>query len=386
MLQASATWVLIGRCLASGLFALAVQACQPQAQTVDPATQTKVEGGAKLSDVTLKQANEQGQLLWKLQAKTVTYGEDLSVAQVKGLQGQLYSKGKAIYKISAAAGTVEQSGQLVILKGQTVTRDLRNRLVLKAPLLQWQGEPGILQAQAGFVLTHPQVKLQGQWLQAINLTRQVNARGKVVAETQPSRFRLTADQVQWQVDQQLITAGANDTKTATPKVTIEQLKPPKYQQGSNRAYGGSVRFNLKSQIATLQNPAQVTLQQPLVDVTSRRLVWDLQRQRVNSDQLIEVKHRQEGVSVVADRGVYDQRQQLVQFKGKVEAQARRNQSRLTANTLRWQLQKQRIDAQGNVRYRQGTPPLEVKGPKAVGKIQEQMIQISGGNVVTEILP
>ena len=45
-----------------------------------------------------------------------------------------------------------------------------------------------------------------------------------------------------------------------------------------------------------------------------------------------------------------------------------------------------MEANGDVVYRQVDPPASFSGQKAVGKLQEQNIEVSGGNVVTEIVP
>jgi LPS export ABC transporter protein LptC len=358
---------------------LASCANRSPSETVKP----KIEGGSKLAQVTLKQTNDQGQLLWKLQAEKVSYGEDLSIARVQGLDGQLYEQGKPVFKITADQGEVKQSGQTVSLKGQIVATELQSNLVFKGPRLDWQSNLGLLQAKSGLRVTHPQLQLWTQWLQASSRTKRIQAKGKVVAETRPGTFRLKTDQLVWQVDRQFLQAGMSETNSTTPKVEIEQLRDS--GKGS-RALAGSARLNLKHQIVTLQNPAQVQLSTPPVELTSKQVIWDLKRQLVSSEQLLEVRHRQQGIKIIADRGQFDQQRQVIQFNGQVEATGLRDQSRLNTEQLMWQLLTQRIDARGKVRYIQSSPAFILQGPKAVGKIQEEMIQISGGNVVTEIIP
>lgn len=343
----------------------------------------EVEGGSKFSNVTLKQTNDEGQLLWKLVAKKVTYGEDLSIAQVEGLNGQFYERGKPAFRITADRGEVKQSGKVVSLKGQIIATDLRTQLVFKGPQVQWQPELGLLQARSGLNVIHPQLQLWAQRLQASSRTQRVRVQGQVVLETRPARFRLKTDQLIWQLDQQFLTAGAAKTASTTPRVEIEQL------QGAGKggkATAGSARLNLKGQIFTLQNPAQIKLTTPPIELTSQQVVWDIKRQIVSTKELLEVRHRQQGVKVLANRGAFDQGRQIIQFNGQVQATGLRGQSRLNTEQLIWQLVTQRIDAQGDVRYVQSDPNFRLQGPRAVGKIQEQTIQISGGNVVTEIVP
>ncbi len=371
---------LLVLCLLSLTFvACASRSSPPSSETVKP----KVEGGSELAQVTLKQTNDQGQLLWKLQAEKVTYGEDLSVAHVQGLDGQLYEQGQPVFKITADRGEVKQFGQMISLKGQIVATELQSDLVFKGPRLEWQADLGLLQATSGWRVTHPQLQLWAQRLQASSRTQRIRARGKVTAETRPAKFRLKTDQLMWQVDQQFLQAGAGKADSTTPRVEIEQLRDT---GKGNQALAGNARMNLKRQIVTLQNPAQIKLSTPPIELTSRQVVWDLERQLISSEQLLEVRHRQQGVKVIANRGQFDQQRQTVQFNGQVEATGLRDRSRLKTEQLVWQLLTQRINARGKVRYTQSSPALTLQGPKAVGKIQEQMIQISGGNVVTEIIP
>ncbi|MGF1604069.1 MAG: LPS export ABC transporter periplasmic protein LptC [Thermosynechococcaceae cyanobacterium] len=363
------------------LLLLSLVACGRRSPSTSEPPQTKVEGGSKFSKVTLKQANEKGQLLWKLEAQTVTYGEDLSITQVQGLQGQLYEKGQPAFKITAEKGEIKQSGQVISLKGQIVATELKNKLVFKSAQLQWKPELGLLQARSGITVTHPSLQMWAQRLQASSRTQRVRAQGNVILETRPAQFRLKTDQLVWQIDQQFLTAGVVKTDETTPNVEIEQLRGS--GKGSS-ALAGSVRLNLKGQIVTLQNPAQIST--PLLELTSQQLVWDIKRQIVSSKELLEVRDRQQGVKVLANRGVFNQGRQIIQFQGQVQASGLRNGSRLNTEQLIWQLSTQRIDAQGDVRYIQSDPPFRLQGPRAVGKIQAQTIQISGGNVVTEIIP
>jgi hypothetical protein len=57
--------------------------------------------------------------------------------------------------------------------------------------------------------------------------------------------------------------------------------------------------------------------------------------------------------------------------------------------MAWEIQTQKIQASGNVIYKQVNPPFNVTGPTAVGKLQDQSIVVSsepGKRVVTEIIP
>ena len=121
-------------------------------------------------------------------------------------------------------------------------------------------------------------------------------------------------------------------------------------------------------------------------ITSQRLVWDLAQKLLRSPQLMEVRHPQQGITVLAEQGTFDQGKQLATLRGRVEATGVQNQTRLSTNQLIWNVATQQLAAQGNVHYQQTSPRFTLKGQRAIGQIQDQTIQISGGNVVTEIIP
>lgn len=77
--------------------------------------------------------------------------------------------------------------------------------------------------------------------------------------------------------------------------------------------------------------------------------------------------------------------QIAYFNGNVNATAQ-NQSKLTANDLTWKVDSQEVTATGDVVYVQPDPPATLRGAKAVGKLQNRTVVVSGGRVVTEIVP
>ncbi len=77
---------------------------------------------------------------------------------------------------------------------------------------------------------------------------------------------------------------------------------------------------------------------------------------------------------------------VARFTGNVRAIGQRNDSDLASDTLVWTIPTQQLVAEGNVVYNQADPPATVRGPRAVGRLQNRTVVISGGRVVTEIVP
>jgi lipopolysaccharide assembly outer membrane protein LptD (OstA) len=147
---------------------------------------------------------------------------------------------------------------------------------------------------------------------------------------------------------------------------------------------GTVQANLESGVVVLNNPVQVEADG--LTLTSRTLTWDTRAQRIFTQELFQIRDLRRQVSVLANQGSLEQRQGLVDLQGKVEVTGLRDRAQLTTDQLLWNTKTQRIEAIGNVNYVQASPAFTLRGPKAVGKIESQTIRISGGNVVTEIVP
>ena len=247
-------WRQLGLSLSLGVSGLSLGACAPPPpQELTPAA--PVEAGVKFGKVTLSQRNPSGDLLWEFKAQGVTYGADPSIAQVDTIQGQLYTAGKPVFQLQASRGEIQQADQRVVLKGKVVARDLRHQVIFKGREVEWQPDPGRLQIRSGLTVSHPQVQLWATQLQALSQPQRVKVQGNVVLESRQPQIRLKADEVLWRLDAQQLRAGHRSQERTRPTVEIEQLDPP---QQRHQAVAGEVQFNLRQQVLTLRNPAQLT--------------------------------------------------------------------------------------------------------------------------------
>jgi lipopolysaccharide assembly outer membrane protein LptD (OstA) len=121
-------------------------------------------------------------------------------------------------------------------------------------------------------------------------------------------------------------------------------------------------------------------------LTSRELRWDTLAGRISTRELLQLQDPRRQVTILANGGSVEQARNLVDLQGKVEITGLKDRARLSSDRLLWNTKTERIEALGNVNYVQETPAFTLRGPQAVGKIEEQTLRISGGNVVTEILP
>ncbi|MBA2750016.1 MAG: LPS export ABC transporter periplasmic protein LptC [Tatlockia sp.] len=335
-----------------------------------PATQNELT----FNDVTLEQADEKGQPVWKVQGKQASYSREKKLAQVQKPSGKLFIDGKVVYKISAQQAQIEQNGKQLFLTGQIVATDTVNGVVLHGNELEWRPKEDLL-------IVRKQVRGNYQQIQAVAEEARVNSRsarvdlqGKVVAIATDPALQMRTTHLIWEVKKK--------TLIGDRPIEIDRYKG-KVKRDQATANGANV--NLKTNVITLQPKAQIIATEPPVQINGNSLTWDLNAEVVTANQPIKIVYRQQQVTTTADRGRMNLGNEVVNLTGNVYAIGQRQQS-LNAQKLTWYLPTQLVEAEGSVVYRQVEPPVSFTGQKAVGKLQEQNITVSGGRVVTKFIP
>jgi lipopolysaccharide assembly outer membrane protein LptD (OstA) len=150
------------------------------------------------------------------------------------------------------------------------------------------------------------------------------------------------------------------------------------------ALAGKALADLKRGVVVLDSPVRLTVGDLVL--TSRTLTWETLTGRILTRELVQLKDPRRQVTVIANSGSMEQARNLVDLQGKVEVTGLKDRARLTSDQLLWNTQTERIEAVGNVNYVQESPAFTLRGPRAVGRIESQTLRISGGDVVTEIIP
>jgi lipopolysaccharide export system protein LptA len=208
-----------------------------------------------------------------------------------------------------------------------------------------------------------------------NRQRRVDLSGHVVAIATDPALQMQGEKLIWKMEKKTITS-------ALP-IQIQRLKG---KQVTDNATSEKADINLATKIVHLQQNARLILSDPPVRVTGNSLIWSLGDQILTADQPVTVFQQEQQVTLTADKGRMELIPKMAYLNGNVHANGQRNQSRLTSNTLTWNISTQNIVAEGDVVYDQINPTVNLKGPRAVGKLQNQTIVVSGGRVVTEFIP
>lgn len=341
--------------------------------------QAPVETGLTLRDVTLEQADEQGNLIWRVKAPEATYSTDLRTARVRQPEGEFYQDGELLYQVEAQSGEIREDGDFVFLEGDIVARGVQSNVVLKGQKLEWHPEGGLLIVEEDVTGDHPQLQAMAQSARVYDREQRMDLEGEVAAntvvsdsETEPW-LKLQADALVWRWEAE----------------EVESTQPLKVERFLANAItevvtGDRGLVDLAAAQVTLFDNAVVQLLTLPLQVTSDRLLWNVDQEQILLERPLRMVNPDQGVVLTAQQGRLEIAAETVYLNRAVEVISDRNDGRLTSDRLTWNLQDQTVLAEGAVDYRQGNPALRVRGPRALGRIEAQTVVVSGGQVVTEI--
>lgn len=362
------------------LVLLLVSGCRNQANrsaeklAEDSATVQKPDTNLAFNNITLEEADEQGRTLWKVKAAQAIYTPDQKVARVKNPTGQLYQDGKPIYRVQSKTGEIQRSGDRIVLKGEVIATDTESGAVMQADQLEWQPKQDILLLRGNLRGVHPQLKISANQAKVFNRQKKVELFGKVNALTVDPQIRMQTEHVIWQVKDQKVIGDR--------PVQVQRIQG---NQATDQGTANQAEIDLAKKTAHLKTNARLTTIDPPLQISGNSLIWEVPKQTLVSDQPLTVVQQQQQITVTANRGRMELKPKIAYFNGNVNASSA-NQSKLTADDLTWKVASQEVTALGNVVYIQPDPPATLRGAKAVGKLQNRTVVVSGGRVVTEIIP
>lgn len=369
---------IVGVMLSFLLFSCAYQTQTVEKPTKDTSVNNEsaqaVERNLTFNDVTLEQSDPAGRPFWRVKAKQATYSKDRKVAQVDSPNGQLYQDGKPLYYITAQTGEIEQDGEKLFLKGNIVAKNPERNLVLRGNELEWRPKQALLIVRDRLTGNNPQVQVVAQEAQVFSRAERIELYGGVQATSNDPSLQMRTERVTWLYQQQKLIGDR--------PIQIDRYENKKI---TDRGTANSGEVNLKTKVATFRQNAQVSLLQPPMQLTSNSLSWNMNTEIVTADQPVRIVHRQQQTTVTANSGRMDLQKQVAYLSGNVKGVGQQRQT-LRANTLTWNIPTQEMEAQGDVFYSQANPKASFKGQKAQGNLQQQNIVVSGGRVLTEIVP
>jgi LPS export ABC transporter protein LptC len=360
--------------------------------------------------VTLEESDDRGRLWWKVKAERASYSKDKKVARIEGPKGEFFQDGKPILKVSATSGEVQQNGKKIFLKGNITAVDTRDGLTLKGNELEWEPRKDTLIVRDKLTGTHKEMNIAAQEAKFLSRERRMELAGQVVATTVKPQVQFKGDRLRWWMQKRQV-----ESDRPVQIVRYKDKTP------TDQAKGDQATFNLSTQVVTLKQNAQVVFSKPAMQIASAAIVWNMTQQTVESDQPLTVVNQEQQLTLTGRSGrmnlvantanllggvtILSQKQQLnltgdaarldlganmAYLTGNVRGRSDRTQANLATDRLDVNLATQDFLAQGNVNYQQAQPTLNLTGPQARGRLQDQASIVvdggsQGGRVVTEFV-
>jgi LPS export ABC transporter protein LptC len=374
-------------------------------KTPEPTGENKLT----IDNFSLEQSSAQGKLWWKMKAKQATYTIDRKVAQVKDLAGELYQDGQVVMRLSAQVADVVQDGEKVTLRGDVTGTETRNQLVVVSQELEWQPNQDLLTISKGVRATHPKAQVTGDHGTYVSRQQRLELFDKITAVAPAENVRLQTTYLLWQVDAANISGNqAVQIDRFKEGKQIEQVNADSISYNIDKQVaqlGGKIKFNsieqamkveanratweIKPNIVALQDKIRFDGTNPILRVTANTARWNIKEQLITASNALEIFHPAEQATFTAGSGSLNLAKNLAILNGNAKGITTRNQAKLQAENITWDITSQLLTGKGKVRYQQSDPALVVSGAEALGKLQDQSVVVSGNGkdfVETQIIP
>ena len=357
---------------------LGIGSCRPNKPLPSPTPIATIEPKLELNNLSFEQVDKQGKPLWKVRAKSGVYTPDRKRAKVTNLDGDLYQDGRVIMRITAKTGEIEQEGEKVILRGDVVTKETRNNLTLIGQEVEWQPKADLLIIRDRVQANQPKFQVNADRAKYFTRTQQMDLSGKIAAFSSDPRLAMQTEHLIWQLKQRKV---IGDRSTQIQRYQGNQI--------TAKVVANTFSTALDLKIINLQGNVQLNATKPLIQVNGESFSWNLDREVVTADRPLKIVQQQQAVSFNGDAGELDLKSSTATLTGNARGVATRNQAKIGADRLIWQIASQQLIGTGNVVYQQINPLIKFTGTRGVGKLQDQSIVISSDRqqrVQTEFVP
>jgi LPS export ABC transporter protein LptC len=356
-------------------------ACQQQSkpqQESKASPTTEPERRLVLNNATLEQTNTSGQPLWKIQVEKATYSPDRKMAEISKIRGDLYQDGQVVLQVSADAGELYQDGEKVFLRKNIIATDPRNKTVIRSEEVEWRPKEDVLIARQSLRGSHPKLEALAKEGKYYTRQQRLDLTGNIVATAKEPRLQLKTEQLIWNVQQEKVTSD-------------RPLTMVRYQDEivTDRLTANRTELNLKISTTTVRENVEYRSVKPPVQIAANVVTWNYKNRLVLSNQPVRLFHYEDLVTITGNQAQVDLVKEVARLRGGVRGTSDRNQAKLYSREMTWYIAPQRVEAVGNVIYEQTNPLINLTGEKAVGRLQDNSLVVSGNpqdRVVTEIVP
>lgn len=357
---------------------LGIPGCwRPPAPVANPNALKPVESRLALKDVLLEEPDEQGKVLWKIKAAEVTYSPDRKLAKATFPKGELFQDGKVVYAFTAQTAEILQDQPRIKLVGNVVVTELKNQVVIKSKVMDWQPKQHLITIPQPLTLDQAKIKASATKGKIFSRDQRAELIGQVVALTTDPAMKLRTDRLNWQMNtQELMTDSL---------VQVERFEDGKL---SDRGQGNYLLAKQQTKTVILEKQAQIQLQAPPLDIQSQSLEWKIGEKKISSPVPVQIHHRIEKITLNALQGWLDLPTQIYHLTGQVHGKGEVQQATFSSQKFTWYIGTNQFLAEGDVLYEQQKPKFASRSPVAKGEFKNQLVVLNGGQerVETEIIP
>ena len=338
----------------------------------------EVEQGLVLYNATLEQSNADGQTLWKLSTEKAVYSQDNKTAKLTNVTGNLFSNGELILQVSAKTGDIERDGQEIYLEQDIIAVDPRNKAELKSNQLEWRPQEHLLILRNNITGNHAKLTISAK--EAIYNTEKqlLEVKGNITATTSKPPLQLKTERLFWQVSQDKVIGDVPIEMTRyEDKIITDKLK-------TNQA-----EVDLKANIAVIKGNIEYQSLQPPLQAATSILYWRYKDRIIEGKKPIKLVQTEDDMNLTGNEANVNLKAKMAYLSKGVYGEAAKDEVKIYADDLAWNLETEIVEANGNVYYEQKNPDFNLSGVKAVGKLKDKSVTVSGdyeNKVVTEIYP
>jgi lipopolysaccharide export system protein LptA len=190
--------------------------------------------------------------------------------------------------------------------------------------------------------SHKQLQAVAQEAKIKTREQRVEFSGGVFAKSTDPQLQMRTDHLMWHIKEEKLFSDR--------PIQIERYKDNKI---TGRGNGNAAEINLKTQIAILQPQAKLELLDPLIQIISNSITWNIKKENITTNSPIRIFQSAENVTVTANQGQMQIPENKVYLTGNVNAVGQRRQS-LKSNQLTWYLDKQLLEAAADL----GANPMQ----------------------------
>ena len=349
---------------------LLIPACQatlPNNSVAEEQTDntTRLNTKLVLNDAVLEQSNLEGDLVWKIKAKQTTYSDDRKIAYVEKITANLLKNEKVILKVKGDKGEIRDNGNAILLTDNIVANDVRNKSVFRGNFVEWHPPENTLVIKDNLQVNHPDLIVTANTAKYFTDVESLELIDDVVANTTNPNLLLEGSRFSWQIPQQKI-------------ISQSLVKIVRYQKENvtDRLFADAANVDLSEHNVNLHGNVELISVEPALSVASNSFVWNYRKRLIISDQPIQLVNNLQQFSVTGNHGQVDFKSEIATLKNGVQGINNREKATLYARQAIWDINRQEIDAVGNVIYKRTQPNVNLTGDRALIDLGENKAMLS----------